>query len=657
MQDDILRHIQHELGQAEVLDVDEAADYFNAQRPLPMDRDDQTSAEDAVKWSEVVYPEVRNAVIATLAEVMPGFFSDQPVEFPPTAPEDEQQAEVESRLVSHVVFDIAKGFESLMRAMQDGYLYRAGAVQIYWLERAKVVGQRIESVPEDVVIQMLNENPELSAEERKDKQGWDVDQFEHLVESRPVVEWVPIDELRVDKNQTLVDLDDARFVSRVRLMTKSELIALGFDKDVVDAIAPYGGSVSVVDESAQEVMVAESHILFDTDGDGIAERRKVMTAGGSDGDQVLLDDRPWDEQPFALGVPYFGLKNWQGISLYDRLKVLQDLRTDLLRQIVDTGWRNLIGRFWGLEMAFNPNDLAASRRGGMVRVNTPQAIGPLPDAQLSPMTFQLLQSLVDMRRESGGGAVDTAPQIQQMGGDTAHGIERLVSAIEQTNALSARIMAETLMKSTYRKVHRLLRKHWQGVLQKKQTGRWLVEMPQQWSPRDNVEVRVGLSLGDRRAQAQQLDTVIARQIEALAQGRDGVLVDLPQLHNAFLDQARFLGLSAPEQYWIDPQSPPAQQAAQAKQQQMEQQQQMAQQAAQQAAQQQAELLVTIENIKAEVDKYKVDWDHVAKVNEQFIKLLDLSARHTTEDINDVEQFAGAINQKGQSNGEPVRHGD
>jgi hypothetical protein len=649
---DLLMQIQRELSEAETLDTEKAEQYFNAELPLPLDSQDDDSAVD---WSEVIYPEVRNAVIATLAEVMPGFFSDLPVEFPPVNPEDEQQAEIESRLVSHVVFDIANGFEALMRAMQDAYLNRAGAVQVSWIEQTKVTGQRIERVPEDALLQMLGENPELRAEEREDGDGWAVDQLEKTMESKPLIDWIPIAQLKVGKGQTLVNLDDARFVSRVRTLSASELVALGFDKEKIDELQGVEGTGDMPDESAREIMVAETHLLFDTDGDGIAERRRVVTAGGSNGDQEILDDRPWDEQPFALGVPYFGLDDWQGVSLFDRLKVLQDIRTDLLRLIVDTGYRNMVQRLWGLELAFNPNDVAASRKGGLVRVKDPGAIGVLPDVQLSPMTFQLMQSLVDMRRESGGGAVDTAPQIQQMGGDTAHGVERLVSAIEQTNALSARIMAETLMKATYRKTHKLLRKHWEGVLQSKQTGRWLVETPQQWSPRDNVAVRVGLSLGDRRAQAQQLEMVIAKQQQAMQTGQDGILVDLPQIHNALLDQSRFLGLSAPEQYWIDPQSQQAQEAQQRKQQQAQEAQQQAQQAAQQASKEQAELLLSIEQIKAEVDKYKVDWDHVAKVNEQMIKLMDLAGKYKAEDIADISAFSAAANpqQKGQSNGEPV----
>jgi len=364
----------------------------------------------------------------------------------------------------------------------------------------------------------------------------------------------------------------------------------------------------------------------------------VITGGGLNGDEVLLEDRPWTGQPFCVGVPTFDTDHWAGISLFDRLRQIQDAKTDLERQMLLTGWRNLLQRIWGLEGAYDPDDLESSVRGGTVRVTSPQALGALPDVQLSPVSFSLLQTLDQVRRESGGGAIDAAAFAQQIGGDTAHGVERMMSNIEQPGALVARNIAETLFKPVYVKLHALLRDNWKGVLQARQSGQWAVQMPSQWTSREDVAVAVGISAFDRRSLAGAVAQVQAQQQLAIQGGLDGVLVGNPQLHCAATDFARLMGLPAPEQYWIDPESPEAQQALKQKQEQAAaQQEQMAA-----AAKAQGEMALAIENVRADARRNDTEWDHVAQVNDDMVKLVELAAKYTAEDISDLPQFQRAL---------------
>lgn len=153
-----------------------------------------------------------------------------------------------------------------------------------------------------------------------------------------------------------------------------------------------------------------------------------------------------------------------------------------------------------------------------------------------------------------------------------------------------------------------------------------------------MAVSVGLSTADRSAYAANVLQVLQQQIAAMERGQDGVLVDLPRVHNALLDFARMMGLPAPDQYWLDPKSPEAQQAQQQKQQQAQE----AKEEAKQAAQMQAQIMLAIEQIRADVERYKSDWDHQKAVNDQTLKLVELAAKYPAEAISDLADFQAAV---------------
>jgi hypothetical protein len=198
-------------------------------------------------------------------------------------------------------------------------------------------------------------------------------------------------------------------------------------------------------------------------------------------------------------------------------------------------------------------------------------------------------------------------------------------------------LAETLIRPIWLKMHRLIRENWQGVLQFRSSGQWLNQRPAEWSKREDVAVTVGLSLGDRKAQAASLAQVIGQQKLAMDAGQDGVLVGLTQAHNALVDFARMMGLPAPEQYWIDPASEEGKKGLEAKQQQAQE----AQQAAEKAAVMQLQAITQVEEIKAAVDRYEADLRHAESVNANLMKLLELAAKYTAEEIADAPEFGAA----------------
>jgi beta-phosphoglucomutase-like phosphatase (HAD superfamily) len=131
--------------------------------------------------------------------------------------------------------------------------------------------------------------------------------------------------------------------------------------------------------------------------------------------------------------------------------------------------------------------------------------------------------------------------------------------------------------------------------------------------------------------------MIGQDQTALAQGgKEGILVDDAAVYQARVDMARMAGLPTPEQYYVDPQSQQAQQAAQAMAQQAQQAQEMQMQQQKETMRLQSELMVTLEQVKAEAkiqaqqmsdrtDLLQKQMDLISKTMDQRIKMAEIDA--------------------------------
>jgi hypothetical protein len=621
-------------------------DYYDGKLPAAQSSDDE--ADDAGSFNDYVSNEVGNAVEATLAEILPGFYGDQPVVFVPNGPGDDEQASSETKIVNHVFMTSNKGYTVLNRAFKDALLCRDALAKVYWDPSSCVYGERLRDVTPDILPLI----PDISGGFENEDGTFTVDVKRVGNAGKPKVDWVPREEVFVNPDHKDITLDTARLVVHRRNVPASDLVAVGFDREMVDGLKEASSGtlettghddldLDTAHKSTRPITIAESYYRVDYDGDGIAELRRVITAGGDKGTDKLLLEEPWPEQPFAHGVAMFPARGFSGVSLYDRLYKIQDYKSDLMRQILDAGWRNLNQRIGVVERMANMDDLRTSNRGGYVRVKDPSAVFVLQDVKVPHESYMLIDKLDSARRESGGGAIDTAPQSQEIGVDSAHGLERIMSAIEQNGAMFAKNLAETLVSEIYLKLHRILKKHWRGVISARIEGTWLQGVPELWAERNATEVSVGLSMGTRLRQSQNIASVIAQQTADAQAGLDGILVNQNGMYNARVDYSRLMGVNYPERYWVNPLSEESKLAAQSKQQQAQQQAQQAQQ----EAEAQRQLMLQLEGIKAQAAAYqsdaksetesmKANLDYALGVIQQRIKLIEMNAVHDNEPVPD-----------------------
>lgn len=652
---------------------EDAYDYFNLKKPGVIDKDISESFES------VVSPDVANAVEHTLADIMPAFASEAPVSFRPDNLQDEAQTQIETQLVNNIFIQQSNGFVQLTTAIKEAMLCRLGAIEVQVYEKKAVSYSKLTDVNVGILASFLQQQEPNSSTVVVEIDGELVeDGKEQLLSSNFTavlrktvttkqlsVEAFPRDELLFNSDHEDLTLDTARFTARRRVMTASDLVELGIDKDIVAELPAYTHGYEAnrphkqrdtlqerpeeTHESNKLIRVAYCYFLIDEDGDGIAERRKFIIAGDLESSPTILVDEPCSTQPFAIGIPFIYPHRVDGISLFDKIKQVQDINSKVIRQLLTAGERAVRGRVGVVGTQANMDDMRETIFGGIVRMTTPNGLVPIPMDRFPTEVAALLDITGQQRKESGGSAIDKASEEVLIGGDTAHGLERIMSAMEQLNSLVAKTLAETLLRQVYVKMHEALRKHFTQPISQKVDGTWVTSTPANWPVRKNVSVALGLTMGDRMRMAQNYTALITEQKELISQG--SVLATEQSLYQMLIARANAMMIPHAQSYYVDPASPEGRHATQQraeaqkqKQQQEMQVQMMNMQLLPQIEQIKAQSSTTVQMMKNEMTALELKLEQLAensdlelKYNELRLKLAELNAKYDNEAVPDTVQ--------------------
>ena len=325
-----------------------------------------------------------------------------------------------------------------------------------------------------------------------------------------------------------------------------------------------------------------------------------------------------DWVPFASGSPFIWPHRFEGQSVFDKLKEVQDVKTAFLRQAVDNVAFTNNRRFVANPNAVDMKSLLNSRPGGVILATDPQQVREIEHLSTLGESIQAMDYMDKVRTERGGASLDLMDPSFQLAGKNAgdQGIERQMGAKEKLVGMISRNLAETLLKGMYMLVHRTLREFLPGQLTARLHGVWAETDPSQWPERKHVMVNIGMTAAERSEKAQSLAVLAQSQLAALQLGMDDELVSKKNLYNTQIDWARTMGLDFIEQYWTDPESEEAQQAAQQKAQsqaQMANQQQQLQQQLADAPNQLKSVEIMLDDkfryfeqlVKAEIEEAKI----------------------------------------------------
>ena len=349
--------------------------------------------------SQIVTGEVAEAIDGALPQLIRVFTSaDDVVRFEPVSPGDEPFAKQATDYCNWVFYRDNEGFLILHNWFKDALLQKNGIVKAWWNDETKVTKEKYKNLTDDELVLLLEDDQlEIVGHEIIETQDEMGVMRSHNVKvqrkegkGNVVIENVPPEEFLISKNARTIA--DSPFCAHRRMVTRSELIAMGFKKSLVETI-PSGDRLvfsperlarfdqseqpdneDSLDPMMEEVEVFECYVKTDYDEDGIAEMRRVLYAG-----QEILENEECDYVPFHSICPIPVPHKFYGQSLADRTMDLQLIKSTLTRQMLDNLYLTNNARVTAVEGQVNLDDLLTSTPGGVVRVKNPQTVNQLSE--------------------------------------------------------------------------------------------------------------------------------------------------------------------------------------------------------------------------------------------------------------------------------------
>lgn len=502
--------------------------------------------------SHVVSRDVMEAVEWALPSLLRVFASSDVVKFVPRGPEDEKQAEQESLYVSYTFMEENGGFLVLYSWMKDALLQKNGYVISTFEKRKEIEDSEYTGLTLEQLAVLMDD---LGRDERTEVKVLEKDErFEKITvqtdkgpqEQRiPVydvklrvttetgkvqVEGIPPEEMLVHPT-TKHDINKSVFVGRLVTKTRSDLIAEGFERSVVEEMTDYTldgsedepsardtveESQNSSDELDQEVRLLDAYVLIDFDNDGIAERRHVLRHGGG----TIVND-PTDCVPVSYLTPLPVPHRHIGVSLADLVADIQIIKTTLLRQLLDNTYLTNNKRLAVDRNAVNIADLMVNRPGGIVRVNgsPASAILPLDVAPIINRIAPVIEYFDTVKEARAGVGRMTNGLDPNVLSDATKGayMAAASNASARLEAI-ARIFAETGIRDLMMKIHALLRKHQNWPKQTRLAGGWVTVNPSEWQSRADLKIEAGLGNNTRDDIRQSLLLMGQAQQQAAAAG-------------------------------------------------------------------------------------------------------------------------------------------
>ena len=554
--------------------------------------------------SQIVTGEVAEVVDGALPQLIRVFTSsDAVVEFQPVNEGDEKLAEQATEYCNWVFYKDNDGFLILHNWFKDALLQKTGVVKAYWDDKKDVTKEKYEGLSDDDLL-MLMQDEELEVVNQETivnsvevidpmtgmpaidpMTGMIITQTNttHNVKvkktvnnGKVLIENVPPEEFLISKRAKTIQ--DSPFVAHRRLLTRSELIAMGFDKDVVDTldtgdtlnftpdkIARFSRgeqpiSNATQDESMEMVEVFECYIKVDYNEDGIAELRRIVYASNE-----ILEDMECDYIPFHSICPIPIPHKFYGQSLADRAIDLQLIKSTVVRQMLDNMYLTNNYRIGAVEGQVNLDDLLTSTAGGVVRIKNPNAIVPMTVQSNAAQSFPMLEYLDQVQAKRTG--VSDAQQglsADVLQNVTATAVATMSAASNGKLELIARIFAETGVKSLFKGILQLLCKYQDKARMLKLNNEYIPFDPREWDTNYNVSINVGLGTGSRQEQLATMQMILSKQEQIIqGYGLSNPLVSIKQYRDTLAKFVHMAGFKDATAFMNDITPEQAQQLAQA----------------------------------------------------------------------------------------------
>jgi hypothetical protein len=496
------------------------------------------------------------------------------VKFLPRSAEDVEAAEQATETINHIFNNECNGFSKMYSTFKTALLEKNGFWKVYYEERFEPKRETYRGLTmEGLMLLLADDHLEPIAFEQREDGLFDIVMRQAQTIGQIKIDTIPPEEFLIARRSITLD-DETAFAAHRKKMTISDLIAMGLDPEVVKNL-PSDDSLEYtqerverltadetwpvalaerVDGASREVWLTECIMRLDEDGDGYAELRKILTAG--EGSLHLLSDEEINWSPLCSVTPIPMPHKFFGLSVADLTHDLQIIRSTVLRQMLDNLYLQNNGRWEVVEGAVNIDDLLVSQPGGIVRVDAPGMVNPLATTPFNAMAFQMMEFLSQVKEErTGASRMKQGLDASALRNTTATAASQMMSAAYAKIELIGRIFAETGVKDLFRKMLKLMVETPMKKRVIRLRGQWVEVDPSTWNSEMDVEVQVGLGVGQANERIEHLMQILEIQKNMADAGVVNVVTP-EKAFNVGEELTRTMGFKVKEHFFQDPTSVP-----------------------------------------------------------------------------------------------------
>ena len=547
--------------------------------------------------SQVVSRDVRDSVQAVLPSMMRVFFgSEQAVEFVPRNANDIGMAEQATDYVNYILQQDNDAIAIFYSVFKDALMNKGGFVKWWWDDSIEVHSHTFEGLDEGAFGLLLEEegveavsveaqpvpgiSPEqiqqMEAQGRQPPQVYDVEIKRRRKRNKVKIETMPPEEFFVDAAAT--SLDDAMVVGHRTMATVSSLVALGYDRDILDdhlsdefaftdndeywaryADSDVPGPVSAYER--RRVLYVEAWCYIDFDGDGIAELRRVCTVGNN---YEVVNNEPADAIPFAMFACDPEPHVFFGSDIADLTKDIQKIKSAVLRGMLDSLSFALYPRTGIVEGMVDIDDVMNPEVGSIIRMRQPGMVQQLNVPFLGKEAFPMVAYLDAMKEaRTGQSAASQGLDPDVLQSTTRVAVTATIRGAEQRLEMMARLFADS-MKRMFKGILKIVITHQDRERVVRLRDEWVPVDPRVWDSSMDCSVNVGLGSGMTDERLAVLNQVAIQQKEVLEKlGPNNPLVGLGQFRHTLAKMLEVSGYPDSNQFFkplpLDYEPPPPEQ--------------------------------------------------------------------------------------------------
>ena len=521
--------------------------------------------------SSVTTREVAESVDGALPQLLKIFTqSVDVVEFTPQNDGDATVAENVTAYVNHVWTKDNSGAILMHNWFWDALVNKVGIVKAYWNVKEDANEESYFGLSQDE-LGMLMQEPSVEIVEKEEIEGEPMPVGQDQMTGEPLMQNSPstfnvklkktVDASRVKIENVsgaefMIDrhadcIDDARFVAQRKMLTRSDLVAMGYDKDIIAELStddnvglgedgfefnPINADVNNTDPSQDLIAYYECYLDIG-DADGLAKKHRICYAS-----KVILSDEEIDYVPFYSLCPFPIPHTFYGQSMADRTMELQFIKSTITRQMLDNLYLTNNSRVGAVEGQVNLDDLLNSTAGGIIRMKNPNAVVPMQVPSSASQSFPMLEYLDGVQaKRTGVSDMNQGLDANVLQNVSATAVATMTAQSQGKLELIARIFADTGVKNLMQGILHLVCKYQDQPRAMAINGKPLNIDPREWDNMYNVTINVGLGNGTGNEKIAMLQMIMGKQEMMLQQyGLDNPLVDIKQYRQTL---AKFINAS------------------------------------------------------------------------------------------------------------------